>query len=105
MNNLLNILSSNEYFNNILTTIKNKPSNIIGLTDSAKSFMVANISNILSMPSIVICSNNMEAKKLLNDISFFSDIETVFFPARDIIYHNVEAENRDSENQRMHVIK
>ena len=98
------ILENNDYFKDILNIIKSKSSNIIGLTDSGKSFMVANISNTLNKPSIVICSNNMEAKKILNDIKFFTDMETVFFPARNIIYHNIEAENRDNENLRMHVI-
>ena len=99
-----NLLKNNDIFNDIINEIKSTSSNIIGLTDTAKSFVIANISNILNKPSIVICSNNMEAKKFLNDIKFFTNIETVFFPARDIIYHSIEAENRDNENQRMHVI-
>lgn len=105
MNKITNILINNEEFKNVVNEINIKSKlEIIGLSDGAKSLVMSGISNTLNKSSFIICSNNMEAKKVMNDINYFSDTKVVYFPARDISYYSIDAENRDNENQRMQVM-
>ncbi len=106
MNKIIDLIKDNDKFKNIINLCdkKNSKINITGLADSAKAFMITSISDTLDKSSVIICSNNMEAKKVISDLEFFTDKKVLYFPSRDIVYYNVDAENRDNQNLRMEVI-
>ena len=78
---------------------------IFGLTDSQKAHIIYSLNIYSEKSSCIICSNNMQAKKMMQDLKFFSDKEIVFFPAREIVYYDVEAESKEIENARMYAIE
>lgn len=104
MNKITNNLITNDKFKSIVSEIKNNKVDITGLGDGAKSLVISGIVSSLDKSAIVICSNNMEAKKIINDINYFADIQAIYFPARDVSYYSIDAENRDNENLRMQVV-
>jgi len=52
--------------------------------------------------SLIICSNVMQAKKVIQDLKFYSEIEIIYFPVRILNYYETEAESKEIENQRMY---
>ena len=47
----------------------------------------------------------MQAKKLMQDLKFFSELEIIYFPAKILNYYDTEAESKEIENQRMYAIE
>ncbi len=106
MNQIIENMSRNEKYKKVIEKINGKKSAITlsGLSDSFKAQMIYSLNVNLGKSSCVICSNNMQAKKLMQDLKFFSDIEIVFFPAREMMYYDVEARSKEIENARMEAI-
>jgi transcription-repair coupling factor (superfamily II helicase) len=78
---------------------------VFGLTDSQKAHMIYSLNVYSNKPSCIICSNNIQAKKMMQDLKFYSEIEIVYFPAREIVYYDIEAESKEIENARMYAIQ
>lgn len=93
--NVKNVKKENKKASNISVT---------GLNDVAKAASVAIVTKKTKKSSVVVCSNVSQANKLLQDLKFFSDIETIYLPARAINYYDVEAESKEIANQRMYAI-
>lgn len=106
MNQIITNMTENEKYNNLLNLIKEGKKNISlsGLQESFKAHLVYSLTANLEKSSCIICSSNMEAKKIMQDLKFFSDIEVVYFPARQIVYYDVEAESKEIESARMQAI-
>ncbi|MEG1142461.1 MAG: CarD family transcriptional regulator [Clostridia bacterium] len=90
-------------YKNLLDNITKKYLSIKGLTTSQKAHLISSLNTDSNVSSCIICVNDKEAQIMLKDISFFSK-DVVYFPARDIVYHNVQAKSRDIENERLKVI-
>ena len=106
MNNLVKSFENSEKYKELLNELKKKNSNVsaFGLTDSLEAHLVYSLTCNLDKSACIICSNSMNAKKMIQDIKFVTDIEVLYFPARQITYYNVDAESKDIENMRMEVI-
>lgn len=107
MNLLADNLANLNMFNDILDNIKKKNIAISfkDIMDLEKAYYIYSITANNDKSSLVVCSNILSANKLIQDLKFFSDIEIVYFPAKQIIYYDVEAQSRDIENNRMYAIK
>ncbi|MDF2865289.1 MAG: mfd [Clostridia bacterium] len=107
MNQLVVNLPKHSKYLNLLNDIKSDKIDlsVFGLTDSQKAHMVYSLNVYSNKPSCIVCSNNIQAKKMMQDLKFYSEIEIVYFPAREIVYYDVEAESKEIENARMYAIQ
>lgn len=104
MNGVIDLIKQNKKYKEIEEQInvdKNKIS-LTNITDSQKAQFICSFSN--KDANVVVCSNLLNAKKMLQDIKFFTDREVLFFPAKKYTYFNLEAESVEIKNQRMYVI-
>ena len=71
---LLQPLIENEKFIDISMGLKTKtfPINIVGLSESGKSYIIDAISNEIDNSLVVVTHNEIEAKNLYDDLSFYS---------------------------------
>ncbi len=106
MNPLIIDLPKHTKYKRLLDDISNlKGDNdisIIGLTNSQKAHMVYSLAVYSKRPSIFVCTNVMQARKTIQDLKFYSDIEIVYFPAREIVYYDISAQSREIENARIY---
>ncbi|MCX8074245.1 MAG: transcription-repair coupling factor [Clostridia bacterium] len=106
MNPLIANLTKYTKYNSLLEDIKKDKLDIsvIGLTDSQKAHIVYSLVANSSKNACIICNNNTQAKKIMQDLKFYSEIEIIYFPARDIVYYDVDVQSREIQNQRLYAI-
>ena len=92
-------------FNSILDRLGKTNINISSITDSAKAHIIYGLTVLGKNSSCICCSNIFEARKLIQDLKFFSDIEIEYFPAKDILYYDIDAESKETQVDRISVIK
>ncbi len=106
MNFLTNpLLEINEY-NDILDSIRKNRThfNISGLSESQKVHISYAICNHLNRKGLFIAFNEFAARKLCEDFAFFAGDDVVFFPAKEIMLHDVEAKSYDAIFQRIQAL-
>lgn len=103
---VLQPLRENSTFNEIITSIKDNkfPININGLSDSGKSYSIFSIYNEIDSPMIILTNNDMEAKNIYEDLSFYTN-DIYYFPAKEVVFYNIDAISGDLRWARLKVIK
>ena len=103
---LLQPLQQNDKFIKAIDSIKNDkfPINISGLSDSGKSYIIEGIFKEISNSLVVVTHNEIEAKNLYEDLSFYSN-DVYFLPIREVVFYNVDAISGDLRWARLNVIK
>ena len=103
---LLQPLKENNKFIDIIESLNNKkyPINIFGLSDSGKSYILDGIFNEINNSLVVVTHNEIEAKNLYDDLSFYST-DVYFLPIREVVFYNVDAISGDLRWARLKVIK
>ncbi len=93
-------------YNELLEDIKLKKNNlsIIGVTDAAVPHLIYSLYNYSGILPLVVCPNASMAKKIIQDFKYYSNIDIVYFPAREITYYTYDTQSREIENARVHVI-
>ncbi len=101
------ILNNDKVLNisNLLEKNERQKINLIGLSDSAKASMVYALTVRSKKSSLIVCSNIMEAKKIIQDLKFFSELEIIYYPAKILNYYDTEAESKEIQNQRMYAVE
>lgn len=106
MNPLIaNLKNSTDYLR-VIDDIKKSSGNvsIIGLSDSQKAHMICSIYNDTKKPVVIVCNNILQARKFIQDLQFFTQDQIIYFPARNIVYYDIQAQSRDIQNQRLFAI-
>jgi len=103
---VLQPLSENSTFNEIIASIKagKFPININGLSDSGKSYSIFGIYEEVDSPMIILTNNDMEAKNIYEDLSFYTN-DIYYFPAKEVVFYNIDAISGDLRWARLKVIK
>ena len=102
MNEEVKILPNFKKFNNYMNNVKigTSPIMLSGLTDVAKVHFAYSTYFYSEKPICIITYNEMQAKKLINDLKYFSnDIE--YFPRREILAYDYLAESKDNSYERI----
>ena len=102
MNAIIKNLVDNEKFKDYLKNINEKisPINILGLTDVGKvQFLVATKSET-NNPVCIITYNELQAKKLVEDLSYFTN-KIAYFPKKEIVTYDYIAESKDLPYERI----
>lgn len=106
MNPLVKELPKHSKFNNLLKDIKNHEKNlsITGLTDTSKAHVIYSLYNYSNVCPVVVCTNVSSARKMMQDLKFYSEKEIIFLPAREVLYYNLDVQSREINNARVYAI-
>ena len=97
MNLLTENLKKVDMFNDILESLKseNKAISFKNIMDIQKAYYVYSLTANNDKSSIIVCSNILTANKMVQDLKFISELEVVYFPAKTVVYYDVEAQSND----------
>lgn len=105
MNFLAELLESLPLFESYLKEIKNKKGQVLvsGLTDVTKVQIAYATKEILNRNILIITYNEIQAKKIINDMKFFEE-NVLYFPKREIATYDYIAESKDLPYERIEVL-
>lgn len=91
---------------NILDSVKNgrTPVGVTGVSESQKAHLVYAVCSHLGLKGMYVTFNELQARKIHEDFSFFLGDDVLLFPSREIMMHDVEARSHDSIFQRLRVL-
>ena len=104
MNIFVSKLEKNEKFREYAENIKNNigPINLSGLSDVGKMHIVAGTIKYAGETSLIVTYNELQAKKLIQDLQFFlGKDEVVFFPKKEISPYDYETQSTELACQRI----
>ena len=102
MNYILRDLSQTEKFRKYIDNTT-YPITLSGIVCVAKSELIACTQKENNKPIIVITYNEIQAKKIIKDLSYFID-NVVFFPKKEIAIYDYDAESNDIKYERIDVL-
>ena len=102
MNTIIGELGKSSKFIDLLKQIENKksPIEILGLTDVGMAQIVSSIHEFGKKPICIITYNEIQAKKIKEDLNYFTD-KVVLFPKKEIVTYDYIAESKDLPYQRI----
>ena len=102
MNTILGDLGKSQKFIDLLKQLENKqsPIEISGLTDVGMVQLSSAINEFTKKPICILTYNEIQAKKLYEDIRYFTD-KVVFFPKKEIVTYDYIAESKDLPYKRI----
>ena len=107
MNIILEELYKQQKFKEYIKTLNEKisPIKISGLSDVGKIEFIAGTIEKSKRPIAIITYNEIQAKNIIKDLSNFIDIEEIdFFPKREIVSYDFDAESQDLPFERIQVL-
>ena len=105
MNYILRDLASTQKYKELKNRIQNKiyPVDISGLVSVAKTEVIGTLYEEERKPICIITYNELQAKELEKNLSYF--LENVeYFPRREISIYDYDAESKDLEYERIKVL-
>ena len=105
MNAIIKSLIDNEKFKDYLENIKQKisPINLLDLTDVGKVQFLMATKEETKGPICLITYNELQAKKILEDIKYFTS-KVVYFPKKEIVTYDYIAESKDLPYERIEAL-
>lgn len=106
MQNLIDPLKELAEYNELLDSIKEyrRPVGVFGPSESQKAHISGSICLHTGQKGVYVAFNEMQARKLYEDFSFFFGEEVLFFPNKEIMLHDIEAKSYDAVYQRIKVL-
>lgn len=105
MDELIKILPNFKKYNNYINDVKNNVSPIMlsGLTDTAKVHFAYSTKFYVEKPICIITYNEMQAKKIIKDLTYFIN-DVSYFPKREIINFDYLAESKENLSDRINCL-
>lgn len=105
MNNILGELGKSQKFVEIAKNIEKNtsPISISGLTDVGETQIIASISEFTKKPIMLITYNEIQAKKLVEDLKYFNS-KVLYFPKKEIVTYDYIAESKDLPYERIETL-
>lgn len=102
MDELVKILPNFKKFNSYIDDVKNyvSPMMLSGLTDTAKVHFAYSTQFYTEKPICIITYNELQAKKLIKDLNYFTN-KIEYFPKREILSYDYLAESKDIQYSRV----
>ncbi|MTI71271.1 MAG: transcription-repair coupling factor [Firmicutes bacterium] len=93
-------------YKKIINDIEKKvsPLSIHGLSEESIAHIVSGINNHLNKQILLITHDELRAKKIIEDIKLFSRENVELYPARQLVFYDVDAYSHEITNQRIKVI-
>ena len=105
MNTILGELGKNAKFCEYVKNIENKksPIAISGLTDVGMVQMLAATKEFVKRPICIITYNDIQARKLVEDLNYFTD-KVIYLPKKEIVTYDYVAESKDLPYERIEAL-
>ena len=105
MNTILGELGKLDKFKNLLAKIENKtsPLAITGLNGVGMVEIISSINQFSKKPILLVTYNEIQAKKIYEDIKYFQD-KVVFFSKKEIVTYDYIAESKDLPYKRIEAL-
>lgn len=105
MNLLLSEFSNSKKWKECIENIEKNSSPILisGLVDVSKSVLIAACQEKINQPICLITYNELQAKKIMKDLSLLQN-QVYFFPKKEIVAYDYVAESKDGAFERMEVL-
>ena len=105
MDEIIKVLPNFKKFNDYINNVKSKTSPIMlsGLTDVAKVHFAYSTYFYTEKPICIITYNQMQAKKLIKDLEYFTE-DIAYFPKREILAYDYLAESKDISFERINCL-
>ncbi|MDS0525307.1 transcription-repair coupling factor [Clostridium sp. SHJSY1] len=103
---LMEPLISSDEFSSVKQFIENgkNPIEIEGLSESAKAYFANGIYEGLNRSVVIVTHSDMEAKNLYEDLNLYTS-NVYYFPAKEVVFYNIDAISGDLRWARLNVIK
>ena len=90
-------------FSELTSSLQNKitPINLMGVADSVRAHFISCATKKLDKKAFVVADNEAEARRIVDDLSFFCDGEVLYFPPIDLLFYDIEATGQDIRTQRL----
>ena len=105
MNTIIGELGKNPKFCEYIKNIENKtsPISISGLTDVGAVHMMAGTKEFTKKPICIITYNEIQAKKMVEDLKYFTD-KVEYLPKKEIVTYDFVAESKDLPYERIEAL-
>jgi len=102
MDEIVKILPNFKKFNSYIDDVKNftSPMMLSGLTDTGKIHFAYATHFYTEKPICIITYNELQAKSLIKDLSYFTN-NIEYFPKREIVTYDYLAESKEIQNKRI----
>jgi len=106
MNSIISKLQELQKFKEYIDEIekKNSPITISGLSDVGKIQFAEATKQSINKPICIVTYNEIQAKKILEDLKYFSPDEVEYFPKREIVTYDYIAESKELPYKRIEVL-
>ena len=106
MNTILGELGKNQKFREYIKNIESQksPIAISGLTDVGMVQMIAATNEFAKKPICIITYNEIQAKKILENLQTFDKEKVIFFPKKEIVTYDYVAESKDLPYERIEAL-
>ena len=103
---LIEPLITSDKFSSIKRDIEEKDNlvEVYGLSESSKAYFANSVYESFEKPVVIITHNDMEAKNLYEDLNLYTS-NVSYFPAKEVVFYNVDAISGDLRWARLRVIK
>ena len=105
MNTIIGELGRSKKFIDLVKSIEEKtsPIEISGLTDVGETSVVSGIHEFTKRPILVVTYNEIQAKKILENIRYFTE-NSFLFPKKEIVTYDYIAESKDLPYERIEIL-
>ena len=105
MDELVKLLPKMKKFDAYINDVKkdNFPISLSGLADSQKMHFTYATKFYTERPIVVVTYNDIQLKKIQDDLKFFDDKEILVFPKREVVYYDIDTMNKDVTMDRLSI--
>ena len=107
MEALAKVLPKMKKFNDYINDVNkgNFPITLSGLSDSGKVHFIYSTRFYTDKPVVIVTYNELELKKIKEDMKFFSDENIFVFPKKEVVYYDIDTMNKDATMDRLSIYK
>ncbi len=81
------------------------PVSLTGISGAQKSHIIYSLIQFSGRPCVVITHSEADARRLYEDLSHFLPGQVVEYPAKEVVFYDVDAMSRDIAGKRLNVIE
>ncbi len=81
------------------------PVSLTGISGAQKSHIIYSLAEFSRKPCVVITHSEAEARRLYKDLSHFLSGQVVEYPAKEVVFYDIDAMSRDIAEKRLNVIE
>ena len=105
MEQLLTLLRGLPDYRRLLACVeKNRAAGVSGAAQINRSHLIASLLHDTGRPAVLVCQDEMAARRTQAELSAFLGVEAPILPSRDLTFHNASAISRGWEHQRLRLL-